>query len=131
MYFMSDLFLNRLTSDLFTTFGVFMYENKPVCYSLELPWRDNRRNVSCIPSGRYGLSRSFSSRHGSVFLLHGVPGRSEILIHTGNYVGDTEGCILPGLDINAVGVVYSRVALRRLLGIPETVNFLTIKDSFT
>lgn len=50
-----------------------------------------------------------------------VPGRSYILIHSGNFKTDTRGCILPGtrvVDLNADGlkdVASSRFALSVIL----------------
>lgn len=88
------------------------------CKTLELPWRGNRTGVSCIPPAphddpvEYRLrhrspaeSRSFQYPH---FEVVGVPGRSYILIHRGNYVSQIEGCILVGqsfTDINRDGLL--------------------------
>lgn len=75
------------------------------CKTIELPWRNNERTVSCIPAGIYRTVRYTSPKYGQCFWLQDVPGRSEILIHHGNYAGsrnphtgtpDTRGCILPG-----------------------------------
>jgi len=32
--------------------GVLIFQNFH-CYSLELPWKDNQQNISCIPAGKY------------------------------------------------------------------------------
>ena len=81
-------------------------------YTLELPWLQNQRNISCIPEGRYIIDTYSSERYPEAFKVR-TPGarevtdRSAILIHTGNYNKDTKGCILPGLylsDINADGL---------------------------
>lgn len=59
-------------------------------YSIELPWRDNARNVSRIPAGRYAVQWTFSPRfRREMYVLDGVPGRSGIRIHSGNLAGDT------------------------------------------
>lgn len=76
------------------------------CWTLELPWRDNQRNVSCIPVGQYTVDWSRSAHFGEVYRVQGVEGRSGILIHHGNWAGDTAkgfktsvaGCILVGLS---------------------------------
>ena len=68
--------------------------------TLELPWRDNEIGRSCIPEGTYKcvfLTRSESGKYKNTWLLQDVPGRSQILIHKGNFVHNTRGCILPGL----------------------------------
>lgn len=75
--------------------------------TLELPFRGNKRNVSAIPTGRYKLVKqkwgfyydSYKERwphHEFVVNLAGVQGRDGILIHTGNEIDDSEGCILVG-----------------------------------
>ena len=97
-------------------------DDKLLCMvkTLELPWRENKRKISCIPSGEYRVLVHQSPRFGWSLWLRDVPERSEILIHRGNYTTDTLGCILPGLmhdDINNDGVqdvVYSRIAMEVL-----------------
>lgn len=75
---------------------------------LELPWLNNQRNISCIPEGNYDAKKHYSPKFKKSFWLQDVPGRSEILIHKGNYHTDIRGCILPGLglsDINNDGFI--------------------------
>jgi hypothetical protein len=67
-----------------------------VAHTAELPWRDNQRNVSCIPPGRYEVKRRWSLKYKSHWILKNVPNRSYILIHVGNFMDDTQGCILVG-----------------------------------
>lgn len=91
------------------------------CFTLELPWDNNKRGVSCIPAGDYPVSHYLSPKHGRVLLLHGVPGRTYIEIHSGNYTRQIEGCILVGdgikyLDDDAIpDVTNSRDTLRKVL----------------
>lgn len=67
------------------------------CVSLELPWRGNQPNVSCIPVGDYLVGSATSPKFGKgTMRLTGVPGRSHILIHPGNFTHEIEGCILLG-----------------------------------
>lgn len=88
---------------------------------LELPWKNNQRNISCIPEGTYQVKKRKSSKFGEHFQVLNVPGRSYILIHKGNYYTDIRGCILPGLnlsDINLDGVIdvtSSTQAMKKLL----------------
>ena len=88
------------------------------CYTLERPWQDNRRDVSCIPAGTY-KGRVLPSPHFGIDLpeLLDVPGRDQILIHAGNTVDDTKGCILVGLDReeSEPRVMRSKLALLRLM----------------
>ncbi|MDY0308163.1 MAG: DUF5675 family protein, partial [Desulfovibrionaceae bacterium] len=69
------------------------------CFTLERPWLNNQRRVSCIPAGTYKGRVLPSPRFGiDLPELLDVPGRDQILIHPGNTIDDTEGCILIGLD---------------------------------
>ena len=93
------------------------------CKTLELPWRDNQRRISRIPSGIYPVLKHISPRFGDTLWIHDVPNRSEILIHRGNYHRDTLGCILVGeklIDIDGDGhkdVTNSRVTMNWLFDI--------------
>lgn len=69
------------------------------CYTLELPWKDNERNISRIPAGEYFAAKHKSPKFGDTIWIQNVPNRSEILIHKGNYKKDTLGCILVGQDL--------------------------------
>ena len=64
---------------------------------LERPWEDNAVRVSCIPTGTYKVSRWVSPSKGDCFAVQDVPDRTHILLHPGNGIGDSLGCLLPGL----------------------------------
>ena len=100
-----------------------------LCSTLELRWRANEINVSCIPAGEYRVERYVSGRFGDCFRLldEQTAPRTQIRIHAGNYSGHTRGCILPG---STVGVVYGRNAV---LEPKETMAMLreTLPDSWT
>ena len=109
--------------------GVFIWNNSVVCHSLELPWLNNVPERSCIPYGTYMVVKEMHPRFGSVFRLPFVIGRSGILIHPGNSIHDTKGCILPGLDIDdSIGIKSSRSALQRLYDLLPTSTSLIIKE---
>lgn len=77
------------------------------CYTLELPWLDNAKRISCIPKGVYNVEKRQSTKYKHHFHVLDVPNRSYILIHQGNYNWHTKGCILVGAtltDINADGL---------------------------
>lgn len=78
------------------TFGVLRVDGKVHCVTLEPPDEDNRQNVSCVPEGEYVCRRIHSPRYGNTFEVADVPGRTHILFHPGNVVGDTRGCVLVG-----------------------------------
>lgn len=97
------------------------------CRSIELPWKENRQNVSCIPDGSYCCVPYASRTFGSVYLVQDVPGRSWILTHQGNWAGDvskglqsnSNGCILLGKHhayiYNQLAVALSKATTRRFL----------------
>jgi hypothetical protein len=101
------------------TLGVIYRDNAAVCCTLELPWLDNQKKISCIPKGEYKVTRYNSPSKGKVFLLHDVPNRSMIEIHKGNTVDDIEGCIVVGRTYGKVkgkrAVIHSANTLERLL----------------
>ena len=70
------------------------------CQTVEEIWKDNRRNISCVPVETYKLVRAIH-RIGTpdpnddypCWQLVDVPGRSAINIHVLNTIRGTEGCI--------------------------------------
>lgn len=68
-------------------------------YTLENPWLDNQKHISCIPDGTYSVVPHNGFKHKDVWRLQGVDGRYSILIHVGNRVSQTKGCILIGLGV--------------------------------
>lgn len=94
------------------------------CHTLELAWKDNKKNESCIPTGTYTMKRRFSDKYGQHWHILDVPNRDMILIHYGNFAApnksDTKGCILVGMglaDINGDGyldVTESKYAMEKI-----------------
>ena len=113
------------------TLGTLVARDLPPIQIMEPPWRDNRRDRSCIPAGVYDVVPHISPRHRRCLLVTQVPGRSHILFHAGNVGGDVErgwhthtaGCLLPGLRRGHIkvrgrvqeAVVSSRTAFRHLM----------------
>lgn len=54
------------------------------CYTIELDWKDNKRNISCIPANIYNIELIKSPKFKEVLHVKDVPNRSGILIHKGN-----------------------------------------------
>jgi hypothetical protein len=118
-------YLIRLDDDGKQTLGnLFLFRGADLifsCCTLELPWKDNRRSASCIPTGDYKCAKRWSEKYKNHFHVQHVPGRQYILIHQGNYYTQTEGCILVGTahtDINLDGhrdVISSRTTMMRLV----------------
>lgn len=102
------------------TLGTLTLRGKTLCYTLEEPWRNNApgnphaETESCIPEGRYYCVPHNGARFKNVWRLLNVPGREAILIHAGNTLKDTEGCILVGMRPAPNGVAESQAALNML-----------------
>lgn len=131
--------LNRLKdNDHAQTLGhLVLYEDENVlfdCKTLELPDRGNQRNISRFPGGCYVVKKRYSSKHKYHYHIQDVLDRSYILIHTGNYVRQVEGCIMVGdgfYDINGDGlldVTSSRNTLNRLLNLAGDEFRLIVND---
>lgn len=124
--------LRRLSLGPNATYGQIADDrDRQVCMTLELPWKDNKPDVSCIPAGTYEVVRYASPSHGyDVFLVKGVPGRSYIEIHKGNTVADTHGCIVVGRRFGMVGdqhgVTDSALAFDALMKRLEGVDCFTL-----
>jgi len=67
-------------------------------FTLERPWLDNRNGVSCVPTGTYHCLWRQRPNKTWTYWLSDVPGRTWILIHSGNVVAHVEGCIMLGLS---------------------------------
>jgi hypothetical protein len=79
------------------SFGKMIDENgTSLCVTIELPWKDNARNISCIPEGTYKCEVIYSETKGRVIHIKDVPNRDGILMHVGNTLAETKGCILVG-----------------------------------
>ena len=78
------------------TFGMMLDGLTPFCLTLELEWKDNEPNESCIPDGDYICKRVNSPKFGNTFEVCNVPNRTAILIHKGNIEDDSHGCIILG-----------------------------------
>jgi hypothetical protein len=65
-----------------------------VCSTIELPWLQNARSVSCIPEGRYELRKRVTTKRGQHLLVVDVKGRDGILFHPANDAKkELRGCI--------------------------------------
>jgi hypothetical protein len=91
-----------------------------------LPCASLERLAVQIPEGRYLVTLTPSTRatQGSLWapyddhrlpLLHDVPGRTAVRIHSGNHVMDSQGCILVGSEHDATELMHSRPALTRVV----------------
>lgn len=110
---MRNITLQRFSQDK-VTFGKLKIEWLPEhkdIYTIELPWKDNQHDISCIPAGIYRVIRFNSPAHGMVWKLLGTEPRQDVEMHSGNFAcfvklpgsshdTDTKGCILPGMALD-------------------------------
>jgi hypothetical protein len=133
---MDTVILKRVAMDRQGTFGVLISGGAPFALTLERPWLDNARDVSCIPEGRYACVKVDSPGFGETFEVTDVPERTSILFHAGNTVEDSQGCILVGRRFGTLGgrpaVLSSRQAMGDLMGRLRGVEGfgLVIKNCF-
>ena len=119
--------IDRLQDNSFQTIGIFSIykdlKNIFNCKTLELPWKNNKRMISCIPLGTYNVIKRVSKKYGEHFHIIDVPGRDFILIHPANYVTQLRGCVGVGrdfIDINKDGlkdVTSSKDTMKKLLSL--------------
>lgn len=122
--------LLRVSHNNKATFGCLVVHGIPLVMTLEPPWLDNQTNVSCIPPGEYTVVKHFSNRFKECLKILGVEGRTDILIHAGNFPKDTKGCVLVGLRFDNKKKVLkdSRKALELFRRSAENEFILNIRD---
>ena len=114
-----NLLIIRDTFTKESTIGKLFINGESFCDTLENPYINNERNISCIPEGSYKvrlrLPRESATRDYLHLLVQNVPNRSYILFHIGNTAKDTSGCILVGNGRKQDVVENSRLAMDLLI----------------
>lgn len=101
------------------TIGLITYEDLTF-FTLELPWLQNSKNISCYPSGVYKCRKIVSQSLGSCIEVMDVPERTYIRIHAGNYLSQIQGCTLVGtgirnIDTDTPMITNSKDSLEKLM----------------
>ncbi len=98
------------------TNGQVEFNGKLICNTIELPWRFNQKRVSCIPEGKYLLSKRYSAKFKWHIEITGVLDRGAILFHpANNALKELNGCIAPVTKISGAGLgLMSRKAFAKL-----------------
>lgn len=76
------------------TFGVLKINKEVFCVTLENPDIENKQFVSSVPAQQYLCKRIMSPKYGECFEIQNVPDRDHCLLHPGNIVEHTEGCVI-------------------------------------
>ena len=98
------------------TNGKLECEGRLICNTIELPWRNNERRVSCIPEGEYFIEKRYSLKFKWHLHVLGVKNRSFILFHPANNAQrELNGCIAPVTKLSGPGLgLFSRKAFTKL-----------------
>ena len=135
---MSDgkhIHIKRIHSSAAGTFGVVLngHNGIPFCVSLELPYKNNEPNISCIKSGVYEGVRVQSPRFGNTFEVKGnLEGRTHILFHCGNEIGNSRGCLLLAENFAPENrVARSRVAFDEFMMITKETDYFILQITET
>jgi len=98
------------------TNGQIECNGKLICKTIELPWKDNQKRVSCIPEGKYLLKKRYSAKFKWHIEITGVLNRGAILFHpANNAVKELNGCVAPVTKISGAGSgLMSRKAFSKL-----------------
>lgn len=121
------IILSRMGSTPWGTFGTLRLPDGAVFPTVEPIWEYNAPGKSCIPAGVYLLTmrrspiveRTSGGEFKNGWTVNGVPDRSLIMLHPGNWASDSNGCILPGRAHQVIGgvpgVSASRAAFKDLM----------------
>lgn len=118
------------------TNGQLKCEGQFICHTIELPWKNNEKSVSCIPEGEYFISKRYSTKYQWHLEVMAVQNRSLILFHPANHaLTELRGCIAPVTKLSGSGQgLLSRRAfakLKRLVfkALEENESVLLIVES--
>mgnify|MGYP000908342658 FL=1 len=130
--------IERFAYTPFGTFGRLIY-NDARFFTVERPWADNAKSVSCIPEGVYKMEKYNSPNFGNTYAVVGNTvslfedaryQRSGILFHVANTMDDLKGCIGLGKSLgwvnNKWAVVSSDKAMKEFfsLNIPHNTSLI-------
>ena len=98
------------------TNGILSYNGDEICKTIELPWLENQRRISCIPEGTYVIRKRYSQKFKWHLKIVAVKNRDLILFHPANdALKELNGCIAPVTTLTGEGKgIQSRVAFERL-----------------
>ena len=119
-----------------STIGNLYLDSEWLCDTLELPYINNQRSISCIPAGQYKVrlrtARESATRNYLHLLVEDVKDRTYILFHRGNAAKDTRGCILVGIgreqDLVKNSTLAMELLVKEILNLGGTNINLIIKN---
>jgi len=114
------MLLDRKIKTNLSTIGDFSDDGQFICRTLELPWKDNQHDISCIPNGTYVCKRVPIPSHlkwmenwgyKTIWEITNVPGRVGIFIHIANKPEEIKGCVAVGMSISTDYVGHSKLGM--------------------
>jgi hypothetical protein len=118
--------LERHPSESYGTFGVLLRNGAQIAVTCEPV-------VPAIPLGTYLCQPHNGPKFQNVWEVCDVPGHTGILIHNGNTIKDTEGCVLVGSTFGRIdgmdAVIDSVFTLDRLRATLPDTFYLTITQT--
>ena len=101
------------------TNGTLFYDQRFFGFTIELPWKENKRNISCIPEGIYEIKPRFTQKRKHHLIVEDVKNRSFILFHPANDAQrDLRGCIAPVTYLSGIGKgTSSRMLFNKLISL--------------
>lgn len=123
------LVLKRIFQNDKYTIGKLYLNGTYLCDTLEPP---KYVNHPCIDKGTYRIGYQYSNKFGrNMPFLLSVNGRVGIMIHSGNYPKDTQGCILVGRNLQKGSVSNSKKTFDNVNSIIQGVVNLTGSATIT
>lgn len=127
--------INRIWRTDTASMGIITAPDMTSLFTLELPWKNNRPFISCVPNGLYPISLLCSKKNkdiGNAYELNVGLGRTLIRIHIANYPRQIEGCIALGFESNIreESIGHSEKAIRYFMDYMAEVecNQILIKN---
>ena len=136
MKLISTIRLIRVEESSEGTFGNWIVCSQVFCVTLEPSDLLNERNISSIPAQQYQCIRIRSPQFGETFEIVDVPGRSHVLLHAGNTIKHTKGCIILAQHFGKLhedrAVLNSGKTFKEFMKIMKGVNMfsLTVKEVY-
>jgi hypothetical protein len=135
---MIELTLNRIAETKSSTAGTLWHGDKFLAFCIEDGHNEPKIPAKTrIPAGRYQIAKKtsgkfflkYSAKYGHTFVPHliNVPGFEGILIHIGNTIDDTRGCLLPNqlLRVDSNGNYAGQISM---VAYDELIEYLTPHD---
>jgi hypothetical protein len=98
------------------TNGALFINDQFMGFTIELPWKENVKRVSCIPEGVYELKPRYSDKFKHHLVLQNVPKRSLILMHPANDANkELQGCIASVSSLTGIAKgLQSRIVFQKI-----------------